>query len=322
VFYPLWPLLVRYASPLAGGSHLLTALVLANLFSLFAWLLFFRFVLERWGTTVARWSLVFLLAFPGSLFFQFNYTENLFFLLVILLWRLLEEGRYHWACLPAALLPLTRAVGIIAVLPIACYVLHPLVCFCSSRREEALIHSAIRNPQSAIPKYVLKETAARLHLLLWPLVGFGAYLLLMWHWTGNAFEGFSAHHFYNAHSVGNLINLPKFIEGFLTPGHWHEFTGSVLDRALFVLLICTLPLIWRLDKKLIVWAYMLGVLPAMSGTFQAYTRYVSCAFPMFIALGVFFAPPQRRWGRYLLLFSFAILQVLLVWRYVNFRWAG
>jgi hypothetical protein len=67
---------------------------------------------------------------------------------------------------------------------------------------------------------------------------------------------------------------------------------------------------------------MLGVIPAMSGTFTSYTRFASCAFPLFIALGVGFSRREWRWPRYALLAVFATLHVVLVWRFVNFRWAG
>lgn len=96
-FYPLWPLLVRWAAPLAGGSHLIAGLVLSNLFSLAAWVLLYERVRRRWGKSVASWALVFLISFPGSLFFQFHYTESLFFLLVMLLWWGLEERRWGLA---------------------------------------------------------------------------------------------------------------------------------------------------------------------------------------------------------------------------------
>ncbi len=92
-FYPLWPLLVRWCAPLFDGSHVLTGLALSNVLSLAAWLLFHHLVVRRWGKPVATWALIFLIAFPGSLFFQFNYTESLFLLLVLLLWQGLEEER-------------------------------------------------------------------------------------------------------------------------------------------------------------------------------------------------------------------------------------
>jgi hypothetical protein len=127
---------------------------------------------------------VFLVAFPGALFFQFNYTESLFLLLVMALWLGLEQRRYTLACAAALLLPITRAVG------------------------------------------------------------------------------------------------------------------------------------------LFVWAWVLGVMPAMSGTFTSFTRFASCAFPMFIALGVFLGRRQWRWLRWGLLAVFEVLHLVLVWRFVNFRWAG
>jgi hypothetical protein len=71
-----------------------------------------------------------------------------------------------------------------------------------------------------------------------------------------------------------------------------------------------------------VWIYVLGILPAMSGTFTSYTRFASCAFPMFIALGVFLGRPERRFLRWATVWIFATLHAVLLWRFVNFRWAG
>jgi len=146
----------------------------------------------------------------------------------------------------------------------------------------------------------------------------------MGHWTGNPFEGFEAQKHWRVHSISNLWDAPKFIVGLFTPTQWHEFRGSLLDRCVFMLLLYCLPVIWKLDRSrgLMVWTYVLGIVPAMSGTFTSYTRFASCAFPMFIALGVFLAPPERRYLRWATVLVFATLQVVLLWRFVNFRWAG
>jgi len=140
--------------------------------------------------------------------------------------------------------------------------------------------------------------------------------------------------------VWNPVNVPKFILGYFSPTEWHEFTGSLLDRCMFVVLLYTLPVLWRLDRGLLVWTYWLGVLPAMSGTFTSYTRYASCAFPVFIALGAFVGAGREGrtvqhqtavlnrqssflpWLKWALLGVFAALHIVLVWRFVNFRWAG
>ena len=127
---------------------------------------------------------------------------------------------------------------------------------------------------------------------------------------------------FGVQSVPNLWNLPKFVIGFCSPTEWHAFRGSWLDRCMFVVLLYTLPVLWRLDKGLLVWAYVLGILPAMSGTFTSFTRFASCAFPMFIALGVVLSRREWRGLRYALLGVFVVLPLVFVWRFVNFRWAG
>jgi len=155
-----------------------------------------------------------------------------------------------------------------------------------------------------------------------PLAGWSAYLALMAWWTGSPFEGLQAQKYWGVHSAWNLVNLPKFAMGLASPTAWHAFTGSLLDRCVFVLVLCLLPVIWRLGKDMAAWTVMLAWLPAMSGTFTSFTRFASCAFPLFIGLGVLLSRPERRAARYSLLGVFAILHAILVWRYVNCRWAG
>lgn len=331
-FYPLWPLLIRWCAPLLGGSDVLTALVLANGLSLAAWLMFHRLVRRRWGERAADWALVFLIAYPGALFFQFNYSESVFLLLALLLWHGLEQARYGPAAVAGVLLPLARGVGVFAVAPIAWWAGQPLRDWWRGR---GLVPARIGGPPpdanlgggagAARPALVLtpmRQTLRRSWMLVAPLGGWAAYLGLMWHWTGHPFEGFTAQRFWGVHAVGNLWNVEKFVVGFFEPTEWHAFHGSVLDRCVFVVLVYCLPVIWRLDKGLVAWTCMLGFVPAMSGTFTSFTRYACCVFPMFIALGVFVAPRSRRALRWATLAVFALLQVVLVWRFVNFRWAG
>ena len=159
-------------------------------------------------------------------------------------------------------------------------------------------------------------------LLATPLLGWATYLGLMWFWTGNPFEGMQAQKYWGAHSISNLWNAPKFIAGFFQPTTWHGFTGSALDRCAFLFLLYCLPLIWRLGKDMLVWAYVLGILPAMSGTFTSFTRFESCAFPLFIAVAVFFGGRKSRWPLGIFFACSAMLHVVLLWRFDNFRWAG
>lgn len=218
-FYPLWPLLVRWTSPLAGGNHLLAGLVLSNLFSLAAWVLFYERVRRSWGGSVAAWALVFLIVFPGSLFFQFHYTESLFLLLVMLLWWGIEERRWGLACVAAFLLPVCRAVGLFSMLPIGWFLLGGRL----SAWGRAFWSRRVRRKNAVEPQDRDSDLRSNVRdwrwygLLLAPLLGWLCYLGLMTFWTGNPFEGFEAQKNWRVHSISNLWNVPKFVWGFLTP---------------------------------------------------------------------------------------------------------
>lgn len=328
-FYPLWPLLVRWCSPLFGGNDVLAGTILANVLSLVAWVLFYRLVARRCGRTAANWSLAFLIAFPGALFFQFNYTESLFLLLTLVLWWGLIEQRFWWSWMAAALLPTTRGIGVFAVLPIAWHAL--IAARPALRLRLPWLHAdtgAILIQNDSLRKsgeqwrLYFKAVAGGLWLLCAPLLGWSLYLWMMWSWTGNPFEGVQAQKYWGVHSINNLWNVPKFVFGLFTPTSWHDFQGSLLDRSVFMLVLYCLPVLWRLDKELLVWIYVLGVLPAMSGTFTSFTRFACCAFPVFISLGIVLGKPQRCWPRYGLLATFLVFHAVLLWRFVNFRWAG
>jgi Mannosyltransferase (PIG-V) len=470
-FYPLWPLLIRWATPLFGGNDVLAGMALSNALSLAGFALFGWMVGRRFGEKTAWLAVAFLALFPGSLFFQFIYSESLFFLLLMLLCFGLERDRFWFAFTAASLLPFTRAVGILSLGPILLWLLmrHPPTVLvrwtdgcqwlgwlsallgwangadrlssapkaaedCRSPRpvgdssgpaEFGARFSAARGgwrgdpglracaeSLGAVPpknKKGGREAGAVIYkqvtpggvgagpsvegwspegsqayptsgligspsrplrsqrggganlwgkfrvlwrfgarhgnkavtdptrppvpgtpfstphpwlLLAAPLWGWSLYLLLMCYWTGNPFEGFQAQKHWGVQSISNLWNLPKFILGFYTPTAWHAFTGSLLDRCVFLFVVMWLPLIWRLDKIWFLWALALGVFPAVSGTFCSFTRFASTVFPVFIAMAALLAEPERKLARWLTLTAFIVLHVVLVARFVTYHWAG
>ena len=325
-FYPLWPLVVRYLSPGFNGSHVLTGVVIANSLSAYAWLLFYKVIRRQYGQTIAIRALLLLVAYPGALFFQFNYTESLFFLLTMLLWDGLARGEYWRVIVAAFLLPITRAVGVFALLPIVWHALETV----------GFPWAGIHNMATSVrPAY--RNRSAIWALPIIPVLGWTCYLALMWSWTGNPFQGFVAQRHWGVHSIGNLVNVPKFALALASPTDWHAFTGSLLDRIVFICVAWTIPVLWRVDRRLLIWIYWLGVLPAMSGMFTSYMRFASCAFPAFIALAASTSGlgggPQVgeqelrhdsiwNWRFGGLVIIMAAIHALMVWRFVNFRWAG
>ena len=328
-FYPLYPLLIRCVSIIFRGHAVLIGMILANLFSLLAWLLFFKIAVQHVSESAATFALVLLLSFPGSLFFQFIYTESLFLLLLMLLVHGLEDHEFWIAFVSAFLLPLTRAVGILCLFPLIWHLFFrsPPPWWKSlivERGRWGAIARVLRprNADSPGLNVPVRDGVNAVCLVLAPLMGWATYFLLIWKWTGNAFEGIEAQRYYGVQSIENLFEPVKFVTKLFNPTEWHAFTGSVLDRCVFILLINCLPFIWRLDKSWCIWAFFLGVVPAISGGLTSFTRFASVVFPLFIALGVLLNKPEMRWWRWLVLTIFVILHVTLVWRFVNFRWAG
>jgi hypothetical protein len=312
-FYPLWPLLIRAVARVTGLSHIFAGLLMANFCSIAGWLLFHRITAERFNERTADYALTCLIVFPGSLFFQFIYTESLFFLLLMGLWWGMENRRHDIAWIAAFLAPLTRGVGLFAVLPIGWYWL-------STRPWSWLPQWMKRKDVPFGAQDFLAHGSGPILLLFAPILGWGAYLGLMWVWAGNPWAGVEAQKYWGAHSISNLWDIPKFAQGFMNVTAWHDFRGSILDRVGFLLVLYALPVLWRMGKDLLVWTLMLGVLPAMSGTFVSILRFESCAFPVFLAAGSLLAAAHRCWA--LVLVPFLVMHAFLVWQFVNYRWAG
>ena len=319
-FYPLWPLLWRGVIAL-GAPPVWGGLVLANLLSTLGLALVYRAVALRHDASRAFWVVLFLAIYPGNLFLQFSYSECIFLVLLVSLWSGLEERRWWSAAFGAALLPLSRAVGVFAILPIGVWLLrHPIIAPHWNRwvsrapRSTHRLLTVVADPSRGGGRWWVLPAL--------PLVGWAAYLELMAHWTGNPFEGFEAQKHWGRHSILNLINVPKFVIEYLNPRYFHEFADSMLDRLCFLAVAYTLPALWRSERALLPWAYILGILPAMSGSFTSYIRFSGMAFPVFL---MWSAPAPTRPLRILRCVGLVILGLLhlhLVRNFILGRWAG
>ena len=291
-FYPLWPFMVKWCADIFGVSHLLTGIVLANVLSAIGVMYFHRLMCEKYNHEHAMWATVALLAFPGAMFFFFNYTESLFFCLMMIFFWGWHRERILWVIAASFLLPLTRTVGIFIIIPMAWSVWQERRCM----------------------KWIV--------ILVVPLLGWCVYFLWMKIMTGNPLEGFDTQKYWSVNSVYNLVKPLQFIKTLLSPLEFHGYYGSFIDRIWFVLLWCSLYAIWRVDRQWFCWTLMIGIVPAVITHFVSYTRYVTMAFPLFVICGIILHQNFRNIFRYIFIGILAILQVWLLWRHVNFRWAG
>ncbi len=329
-FYPLFPFTIRLCSRALGCNSTVVGLILSNLFSLCSFLLFFCIVERRFGHSIATTALLLLVSFPGSLFFQFTYSESLFFLLLMLLVSGLQRHGIWLPLAAAFLLPLTRAVGVFCLVPL-CYGLLSTLGNLFKKRlspKDVLVRGqpsgAERSHKQVAPlrSLALGSLAKQIPLLVSVSLGWFTYLLLMKKWTGNAFEGFAAQKQFGLQSFDNLFAVSSFLKALITPTSFHDVDGSVVDRCAFLLLLYSLPILWRIDREGFVYTISFGIVPAMSGMFVSYTRFLAVVFPVFIAGAFFFNMGRQRRLLPPIVFTFTLLQAILVWRFLNFKWAG
>jgi len=238
-------------------------------------------------------ALVSLLAFPGAIFFQFIYTESLFLLLLVLFFSFLLSGKYGSAAAVAFFLPLTKAIGVFCLAPLAWDLW------------------ARRRPT---------KDYAWLGL---PVAGYATYFGIMWAFTGNPFEGYQAQRFYPTQpSLAKIFDIAGAVRSLSDIQSLHDPKTSVLDRGFFLLFAGSLPCIWRLNKTYFWYALFAGGVPALASSFFSYSRNIMMCLPLFIVLGVHLQGPEKHWLRWYYLVVLGALQVFFLVLYMNFMWAG
>lgn len=298
-FFPLWPMVIRVASPLFGTS-LWAGLILANLFSLAGWTIFHRFAARLVDEPTADTSLLLGLAYPGAFYFCLPYTEALFLLVTVSVFYLVASNRLVAAALLSILAPMTRAVGVFLFIPIAWQAFRDW-----RKGERPLWHLA---------------------LAVAPAVGFGLTLGILWIATGNPLIGFEAQANYASQgSVFKVLQPVPFIKSFIDVWGVHGVLHSGIDRVLFVAMTIGLVLTARFEKTvgpMTVYSALLIIVPAMTMSFMAFTRFPAVVFPVFLATGSVLSAPSKRYLRWIVLALLLMLQFFFLLRHVNSHWAA
>lgn len=295
-FYPLWPMLIKFFSPFCAGNFLLSGLVLANFFSLIALMLLYEWVSERFSTETALYTLLAILACPGSMYFQFLYSESLFILLLVLLLLALQRENLLVAAAAALLLPLSRPVGIL---------IYPFLV--------VMIFKTVHRP-----------TRRESLLLLAPLAGFALYLMFMAWQTTDAWAGFRAGYQFTRSTFLQSFDAVTLVREFFHLERWHGWVGSFFDRFFFVIFLAGVVGLFFIDWRLAVLALPLGIIPATSIKFISTIRYIILIVPVFVVYGKVLARLAQKSPilvPLLLLMGFA-LQLIFLLRFVNNFWVA
>lgn len=262
-FYPLFPFLIHCLSYLFMGNTLVAGLLLSNLFTVASMCYFYLLVQKNYGGEAAVRACLLLLAFPMSFFLGLVYADSLFLMLATVFFYYLNERKVLPAFVCACLLPLSRPTGILIAIP-------------------ALVLILENSKSLKIQKYLI--------LLLGFLFGFAAYLLIFKIFTGNPWAGFNAQgYFASGYSVQTLLHpLLWFIDNFLNINFsLNGPTDGFLSRLCFVGFVVSVLGAWKtLDKSLLAYALVVGLISALSGDLMSYPRYIVMIFPLFFLLAV------------------------------------
>jgi hypothetical protein len=262
VFFPLYPILIRLFTVDFNYINL-SALIVANVCSLIAFLYLYKLAKLEFNDSVALKAVLFLSVFPTAYFLSVPYTEGLFFALVIASIYYARLGKWQFAGLISLLAALTRIAGVL-LLPVL------LVEY---------FHQKGWKP---------KKTDLR---VLWPflaLAGFLIYLGINYQVTGNPFTFMTveATHWFNridprggldaAYSWARNASYPDYITIGLAP----------LVFAVFGLVMVGVSVWRRLRPVYIVYMFLTWALAVSTSWWISVPRYVMSMFPIFMLLGL------------------------------------
>ena len=111
-FFPVFPQLIRLAKGFLGVNILESGLIVANLASVLAVLVFWRLLRVDYSQALSRRILWLFLLFPTSFYLVSVYSEGLFLALVFLSFLAARKGNWLVAGLVGAVASATRPVGV------------------------------------------------------------------------------------------------------------------------------------------------------------------------------------------------------------------
>jgi Mannosyltransferase (PIG-V) len=123
-FFPLYPLLIRFVSPVLGGHPLAAAFLISHAAAFGAMVVLYFLTASEWDERVARRTVLYLAVFPTSFFLLSPYSESLYlFLVLVCLWGA-RRGRWAVAGVAGAGAAATRNLGVLLLLPLGVEAFH------------------------------------------------------------------------------------------------------------------------------------------------------------------------------------------------------
>ncbi len=306
-FYPLYPVLGRVVSGVAGADPAWSLTAIAMVCGVGAALVAYRIFRHRATHRTALWGTVFLATFPVAAVLQVPYAESLNLLLLGTALLLVLERRYLWAMPVVVLMCLSRPTGVPYAVMMGLLFLYRLWQRLASERP------AVQLPVSQLPAGVTVHSNAQLwslggltavsgiSALLWPAIAWavtgdpGAYTKTETAWRGDDLVPFK----------------PWFDAGVMLFGPTLGVLAPFVFVAAFTLLMMSRPVV-ALGAELRLWCccymgYLLVFLHPQTSTF----RMLLPLFPLALSAALV---SRSRAYRGAVVVMFVLLQIVwIVW---------
>lgn len=291
-FFPLYPMLIRFLTPLFPNA-LLAALFLSNTLFLAG-----LFLIDKlFGDKKNYWLSIFIFAYPAAFFYGAVYNEGLFFFLLVGTLYFLKKKNYLATSIMAFFASLTRLIGVFAIIPI-------------------FIHWLFVDKS----KKALMTIAA-------PVLGLATYSFYLFQSTGDPLYFLSSQPAFGANRSTHIILLPqvvwRYLKIFTTAAPDFRYFISVVEFVLFGLVFSVLVLDFFKHVKIKGFAFKiinpdrLGlnlfsianiILPTLTGTLSSVPRYSLMSLSFFVYL----TEIREIWVKMILALIFLVFHVILL----------
>lgn len=282
VFFPLYPLLIRYLGNLTSLDYLLTGLIISQLAIFVGLIYFYKLIKIDYSENIAWLSLIFLLIFPTAIFFTLVYTEALFICLVILAFYYAREKQWPLVGILGFFIALTKPWGVAILIPL-------LVEYYDSKKFS-----------------FLKTDRQIWFLILMPLglLLFMQYLKIKF---GSYFVFMSGQKMWHADTAYNFFTILKnyLANIFIHISDNLNYQAAISLDLIFLIFgfLMSIYIFLKIRKSYGVYTLLTCLIPALSGIFVSMSRYLLVAFPIYIALAL--------WAEKNKLIQFSIYTILL-----------
>lgn len=281
-FFPVYPLVTKYAAYFLGGSFTnlaVSGLIVSHVSFFIALMGLWKLFKLDYRKNVVLLTVILLLSFPTSFYFASLYSESLFLALAV--WSLYFARKKNWILtgLLGGLLTATRLVGI------------------------ALITALI------VEVWIQRKKEKKLPMIM-PIIGIFLaslgiiiYMYYLNFQTGDPLEFFHSVGIYGEQRSSTLILLPQVFYRYffkILPNLNYNYFPVVFTtffELITALILTALSVLafFRLRLSYAVYLLVGFIIPTLSGSFSSLPRYILALFPAFLLAAVYLSRLKRNY---------------------------